>query len=453
MSLLPYFKAYDVRGTVPDQLNEESAYLIGRAYAAFLNPKTVVIGHDVRHSCAMLVEQLTRALTDAGVDVYHLGLCGTEEVYHATFSQGFDGGIMITASHNPPQYNGMKMVRELAKPISEDTGLQDMAAMVVANDFPPPVAEKGKVHALDLHQDYATYLERFVDIAQLKPLKIVTNAGNGGAGQVIDLLEKVLPFEFIKLQHEPDGDFPNGVPNPLLIENRAVTADAVRKHNADFGVAWDGDFDRCFLFDETGEFVESYYLVGFLARVMLQQDAGANIVLDPRLVWNTLDEVDEQGGKPVLSKSGHAFIKQTMRDVDAIYGGEMSAHHYFRDFSYCDNGNIPWLLVAQLISQTGQTLSQMIGERAVAYPISGEINLKVRDAKETLAAIDAEYEPQANAVERLDGLGFEFDQWRFNLRASNTEPVIRLNIEVRSDKALLQTKTGELLAFLSGFQQ
>lgn len=452
MSLLPYFKAYDVRGTVPDQLNEASAYLIGRGFAEFIKPKTVVIGHDVRHSCGMLVDKLTEALTDAGVDVFHLGLCGTEEVYHATFSQGFDGGIMITASHNPPQYNGMKMVRRDARPISEDTGLQDIAALVVANDFPEPVAEKGIVMPLDLHQQYSTYLEQFVDLEQLRPLKIVTNAGNGGAGQVIDLLEKVLPFEFIKLQHEPDGDFPNGVPNPLLVENREVTAKAVRQHGADFGVAWDGDFDRCFLFDENGDFVESYYLVGFLARVMLQKEAGANIVLDPRLVWNTLDEVSEQGGKPIMSKSGHAFIKQTMREVDAVYGGEMSAHHYFRDFSYCDNGNIPWLLVAQLISQTGQTLSQMIGERAVAYPISGEINLKVRDAVETLTAIEAEYQPLANSVERLDGLGFEFDQWRFNLRSSNTEPVIRLNIEVKADQGLLQAKTDELLNFLKAFQ-
>jgi phosphomannomutase/phosphomannomutase/phosphoglucomutase len=280
----------------------------------------------------------------------------------------------------------------------------------------------------------------------------VVNAGNGGAGLVIDRLEPQLPFEFIKIHHEPDGTFPHGVPNPMLEENRQVTTDAILAHKADVGLAWDGDFDRCFFFDEHGTFIEGYYLVGLLAEVFLKREKGGRIVHDPRLTWNTLDVVEQYGGKTVLSKSGHAFIKQVMRANDAIYGGEMSAHHYFRDFAYADSGMIPWLIVLQVMSETGKTLSELVGERMRKFPASGEINRKLAPekggAKAVLARAEAAYKATAISVDYTDGLSMEFDTWRFNLRASNTEPLVRLNVESRGDTALMQAKTQELLALM-----
>lgn len=439
------FKAYDVRGRVPDQINDDIAYRIGRAFAAVVKPQGIVVGHDIRLTSGALKLALANGLRDGGVDVFDIGLCGTEEIYFATSHAKLGGGVAVTASHNPKDYNGMKFVREDSKPISGDTGLFDIQRMAEENRF-DPVLTRGNYQALDTAPAYVEHLLSYVELSTLKPLKIVVNAGNGGAGQVIDRLQSYLPFEFIKLQHEPDGEFPNGVPNPLLEENRAPTIAAVREHKADLGIAWDGDFDRCFFFDENGEFIEGYYIVGMLAEAFLLKSPGERIVHDPRLTWNTIDIVNNLGGEAVQSKTGHAFIKERMRKENAIYGGEMSAHHYFRDFAYCDSGMIPWLLVVQLISLSGKTLSQLVRERVQAYPCSGEINRTVRDVKAVLAAIEARYAPKAKEIDRTDGISLDMGEWRFNVRGSNTEPVLRVNVESRGDIALMQAKTAELMS-------
>ena len=441
------FKAYDVRGRIPDQLNEDIAYRIGRAFAEVIQPKKVVVGHDIRLSSEAIKAALTNGLLDAGVDVYDIGLCGTEEIYFATSHAGMDGGIAVTASHNPKDYNGMKFVREESKPISGDTGLFDIKKLAEQNEFAAP-AERGSLQALDTSAAYVEHLLSYVDVSSLKPLKIVVNAGNGGAGRVVDLLEKHLPFEFIRVHHEADGNFPNGVPNPLLIENRQPSIDAIKAHGADLGVAWDGDFDRCFFFDETGDFIEGYYVVGLLAEAFLLKNPGAKIVHDPRLTWNTIAIVEAAGGEAVQCKTGHAFIKERMRIENAVYGGEMSAHHYFRDFAYCDSGMIPWLLVTQLMSVKSASLSSLVEERVALFPCSGEINREVEDAKAVIAKIEATYKPQAATIDFTDGLSMSFDGWRFNVRMSNTEPVVRLNVESDGDFALMEAKTAELLAML-----
>jgi phosphomannomutase/phosphomannomutase/phosphoglucomutase len=449
------FKAYDVRGRLPDDLNPEIARRIGRAYAEVVRPRTVVIGYDVRLSSPELADALSDGLMDAGVEVLDIGLCGTEMIYFATSHLGVDGGIMVTASHNPPDWNGMKFVREGSKPISGDSGLKDIAALAERGDFGPapaqePAARRGTRRSVDVHEAYVAHLLGYVDSAALQPLKLVVNAGNGGAGLVIDHLAEHLPFEFIRLQHEPDGTFPHGVPNPLLPEHRAVTAEAVVRHGADFGIAWDGDYDRCFLFDEAGRFIEGYYIVGLLAEAFLLKHPGAKIVHDPRLTWNTIDIVTRGGGVPVMSKTGHAFIKERMRLEDAVYGGEMSAHHYFRDFAYCDSGMIPWLLVAELVSRAGRPLSALVEERMAAFPASGEINRTLADPPAVLAAVEAHYRDLALAIDHTDGLSMEFADWRFNLRASNTEPLVRLNVESRGAPALMASQTDKLLALLDG---
>ena len=443
------FKAYDLRGRVPSELNDDVAYRVGRAYAEFVKPAKVVVGRDIRLSSEELSKALEQGLLDSGVDVYDIGLCGTEVVYFGTFSQGMDGGIMVTASHNPPDYNGMKFVREDSRPISGDTGLQEIRSIAEQSAFSKP-NRLGERYAIDIMPAYIEHLLSYVDIGQLRPLKIVAHAGNGGAGLIIDKLESYLPFEFIKIAHEPDGEFPNGVPNPMLPENHKAPVEALRRFGADLAISWDGDYDRCFLFDEQGGFIEGYYVVGLLAAMFLERCPGSTIVHDPRLTWNTLDIVSKAGGKAVQSKSGHAFIKQRMREVDGIYGGEMSAHHYFRDFAYCDSGMIPWLLTTQLLSESGKPLSQLVGERIRLFPASGEINRRVADSQATIEAVLERYQPAANNVDFTDGVSVEFDDWRFNLRASNTEPLIRLNVESRGDEALMREKTAEVLGLIGG---
>jgi phosphomannomutase len=451
MPKLTAFKAYDVRGRMPDEINESLARDIGRSYAAFVKARRVAVGYDIRLSSPGLATALKEGLKEGGCDVLDIGLWGTEAVYYATFAGRLDGGIMITASHNPPDYNGMKFVREESRPISADTGLKDMAALIESGSLPPPAARRGTEKPLDIRKDYLDHLLSYVDRSKLRKLKVVVNAGNGGAGLVVDQLEPHLPFEFIKLNHDADGTFPNGVPNPMLEENRAVTSDAIRRSGADVGLAWDGDYDRCFFFDEAGTFIEGYYLVGLLAEVFLKREPGARIVHDPRLTWNTVDIVRRHGGEPVLCKSGHAFIKAKMREVDGAYGGEMSAHHYFRGFSYCDSGMIPWLLVLQTICERGKSLSQLVGERMRLFPASGEINRHLAtDAKSVLARVQKLYEKNAQSVDFTDGLSVEFADWRFNLRGSNTEPLVRLNVESRGNEALMREKTQELLALLDG---
>ncbi|MBH1448713.1 phosphomannomutase [Stenotrophomonas maltophilia] len=440
---LPAFKAYDIRGRVPEELNEDLARRIGVALAAQLAPGPVVLGHDVRLTSPALQDALAAGLRGTGREVIDIGLCGTEEVYFQTDHLGAAGGVMVTASHNPMDYNGMKLVKENARPISSDTGLFAIsdAVAVDTSEAQPPRAGQTAQHDKSA---YIQHLLSYVDASKLTPLKLVVNAGNGGAGAIVDLLAPHLPFEFIRICHEPDGNFPNGIPNPLLPENRAATADAVREHGADFGIAWDGDFDRCFFFDHTGRFIEGYYLVGLLAKAILARNPGGKVVHDPRLVWNTVEMVEQAGGVPVLCKSGHAFIKEKMRAEDAVYGGEMSAHHYFREFAYADSGMIPWLLIAQLISESSRSLADWVEDRMAAYPCSGEINFKVADAKAAVARVMAHFAAQAPVLDHTDGISADFGDWRFNLRSSNTEPLLRLNVEARGDAALMQARTDEI---------
>jgi phosphomannomutase len=447
LSPITCFKAYDLRGRIPSELNDDVAYRVGRAYADFLSPRQVVVGRDIRLSSEGLADALCRGLTEGGADVIDIGICGTEGVYFATFHGNYDGGIMVTASHNPPDYNGMKFVREQSKPISGDNGLKDIRAIAERGAFREPAA-RGRRQRIDTSSAYVEHLLSYIEIEKLKPLKIVVNAGNGGAGLVVDRLEPHLPFEFIKLHHEPDGHFPNGIPNPMIEENRAPTVAAIRAHGADLGIAWDGDFDRCFFFDERGDFIEGYYIVGLLASVLLEGERGGRVVHDPRLTWNTIEIVESLGGEAVESKSGHAFIKERMRAVDGVYGGEMSAHHYFRRFAYCDSGMIPWLLMAQILSETGRSLSSLVGERIAAFPASGELNYRVPDAAAALAAIESRYAGGALEVDRTDGQSYEFPDWRFNLRTSNTEPLIRLNVEARGSERLMRERTREIVEML-----
>ena len=441
------FKAYDVRGRIPDQLNEDIARRIGRAYAEVVNPGTVVVGHDIRLTSEPIKHALVAGLREQGVDVRDIGLCGTEEIYFATTHLGVGGGIVVTASHNPKDYNGMKFVRSGAQPISGDSGLKAIEALVQANAFTAAV-DPGEYQRVSTFDAYTAHLLSYVDVHELKPLKIVCNAGNGGAGPVVDELELSLPFTFIKVHHTADGHFPNGVPNPLLEENRSATAERVRSENADLGIAWDGDFDRCFFFDETGAFIEGYYIVGLLAEAFLAKAGSQRIVHDPRLTWNTRDIVVGSGGEAIQSKTGHAFIKERMREVDAIYGGEMSAHHYFRDFAYCDSGMIPWLLVTALMATRDKSLSELVREREALFPCSGEINRTIKDPKGLINSVEAHYGPGSKRIEYVDGLSIELDDWRFNLRMSNTEPVVRLNVESRGNRELMERKTHELLAMI-----
>lgn len=448
---LSCFKAYDLRGRVPDQLNPQLAERIGRAYVEVTGAKKVIVGYDIRLSSREITEALCSGLMAAGADVYDIGLGGTEMVYFATSHYGMDGGIMVTASHNPRDHNGMKMVGPESRPISSDNGLNDIRDRV-----PEPFADaqqQGRYETLETMSAYIDHLLGYVNAENLKPMKLVVNAGNGGAGLVIDQLEAHLPFEFVKVHHNADGHFPNGVPNPLVEENRAATADAVKSSGAAMGIAWDGDFDRCFFFDENGRFIEGYYIVGLLADQFLRKTGPGKVIHDPRLIWNTQDLVAAAGGIAVESKTGHAFIKQRMRDEDAVYGGEMSAHHYFRDFFYCDSGMIPWLLVAERLCQAGCTLSSLIDARIEAYPASGEINRTIADPARVIAAIEAKYGADAKSVSHVDGVSVEYDQWRFNLRMSNTEPVVRLNVESRGDIPLMKAKTEELLVEMERLNQ
>ena len=446
MEKIPGFKAYDIRGKVPSELNEELAYKIGRAFAEIENAKKVVIGRDVRKSSPLLAEALSKGLTDSGCDVIDLGLCGTEMIYFATPHFDADGGVMITASHNPPEYNGLKFVKKGSKPMGYDSGLKEVETKILADDFAPVSENKGTVTTVDVMDDFIENLKKFYDADKLKPLKIAVNAGNGCVGPALDAIEKFLPFELIKVHHEPDPDFPNGVPNPLLPENRQSTIDAIKANGADLGVAWDGDYDRCFFFDENGDFIEGYYIVGLIAKSILKKNPGGKIVHDPRLVWNTIDIVKEAGGEAVVSKSGHAFIKQKMREVDAVYGGEMSAHHYFKENAFSDSGMVPFLLIPQLMADENKKLSELVGQMIANYPCSGEINTKLENPAAKLEEIKEKYSD--GKQDFLDGVSVEYDDWRFNVRMSNTEPLIRLNVESRGNIELMKEKTEELLSLI-----
>lgn len=455
MQKLSCFKAYDIRGKLGEELNEDIAWRIGRAYGEYLKPKTIVLGGDVRLTSEALKLALARGLQDAGVDVLDIGLSGTEEIYFATWHLRVDGGIEVTASHNPMDYNGMKLVREGARPISGDTGLRDVQRLAEANDFPPVnEAKRGSYKKVSVVEAYIDHLFSYINVQNIRPLKLVINSGNGAAGPIVDAIEARfrqlnVPLTFIKVHNTPDGNFPNGIPNPLLPECRDDTRNAVIEHGADMGIAFDGDFDRCFLFDEKGQFIEGYYIVGLLAAAFLEKQPGAKIIHDPRLSWNTVDIVERAGGTPVMSKTGHAFIKERMREEDAIYGGEMSAHHYFRDFAYCDSGMIPWLLVTELLCLKGKTLGELVCDRMAAWPASGEINSRLADPQQAIARVHQHFAPHAQEIDNTDGVSMAFGDWRFNLRSSNTEPVVRLNVESRSNEGLMQARTQEIMALLN----
>jgi phosphomannomutase len=446
MDKIPGFKAYDIRAKVPSELNAELAYKIGRAYVKLTCGKSYVIGHDARRSSDELSAALAKGITDSGANVTDIGLCGTEMIYFSTPFLNADGGIMITASHNPPEYNGMKFVKKGSVPVGYDSGLNEVERMILANEFDAAPPVKGTVTNKDVMSDFIGNLRKFYDPAKIKPMKVVVNGGNGCVGLSLNAIEEKLPIEMVKVFLDPDPDFPNGVPNPLLVENRKATIDAVLSNKADLGVAWDGDYDRCFFFDEKGNFIEGYYIVGLLAKSILKVNPGENIVHDPRLVWNTIEVVSKNGGKAVQSKSGHAYIKEKMRKVNAIYGGEMSAHHYFRDNSYSDSGMIPFLLVMQLISEEGKALSQLVEEMVANYPCSGEINTTLTDPAGKIKELEALYTGGKNEYE--DGLSVEYADWRFNVRMSNTEPILRLNVESRHSIKLMEEKTNELLAII-----
>jgi len=448
MKKLSAFKAYDIRGIVPQDLNSDLAYKIGRAFASEFSPTDIVIGHDIRLESPELSEALCNGLMDSGVNITHLGLCGTEEVYFATSYYKTDGGIMITASHNPKGYNGMKLVSKGSEPISGDSGLKAIETRILNDDYSPLADNKGLLTFKTDKSAYVSHLLTYIDVEKLPKFKIVVNAGNGSAGPAFDELEKHLPFKVIKLHHETDGNFPHGVPNPMIVENRDITSQTIVTEKADIGIAWDGDFDRCFLFDENGQFIEGYYLVGLLAEMLLTQNPGEKIVHDPRLTWNTIDQVKLAGGEPIQSKTGHAFIKERMRKEDAVYGGEMSAHHYFRDFAYCDSGMIPWLLVTELMRVSNKSLSELIKERMQAYPCSGEINYKVENSQQIIAAVLDKYSQDNPNIDETDGLSLEFDEWRMNIRLSNTEPLLRLNIESRANPGLVSQKLAEIEAII-----
>lgn len=445
------FGSYDIRGIYPTSINQDLAYRVGRVFPEIFGAKKIAVGHDIRLSGPTLNDALTRGLTEAGCDVYDIGQCGTEMIYFTVGSKNFDGGIMITASHNPKEYNGMKFVKKESRPISPTTGLLDIKAKVEDESFDWSYRKaRGTIYKIDILHDYVKMLLSYVDVNKLKPLKVVINTGNGSAGPIINELEKFLPFKIIKVHNNSNGFFPNGVPNPLLQDARSETSEAVIKNNADCGIAFDGDFDRCFMFDEKGEFIEGYYMVGFLAEAFLEKNRGEKIIYEPRAIWNTIEITENLDGIPIMCRSGHSYIKDKMRQENAIYGGEMSAHHYFRDFYYCDSGMIPWLLVLELLSQSGKNLSELLAERIAKYPVSGEINTKVSGTdkvKEIMTKIEEIYGKDGE-ISRIDGFGVDFENWRFNLRSSQTEPYIRLNVETKGDAALLKEKTDELLAII-----
>lgn len=441
------FKANDIRGKIPEELNEELAYDIGRAFASLVQGHKIVVGGDIRLSTPAIKTALTKGLIEEGAQVTDIGLCGTEEIYFATAQYGFDGGIMVTASHNPLGHNGLKIVGKNATPLLGDLKLEHIKEVIINKAYAQS-SQKGSLQSAEYRDEYIQKLLSFIDTKKIKPLKVLMNAGNGCAGPIIDAIEDFLPIEIIKINNEPDGSFPHGIPNPLLHDRRQQTSDAVIAHQADLGIAWDGDCDRCFFFDEKGEFIEGYYIVGLLAEAFLKKHKNETIIHDPRLTWNSISIIEKNHGQAIQSQTGHVFVKKNMRDHDAIYGGEMSAHHYFRDFAYCDSGMIPWLLVIELMSLNNQKLSHKMQGEKDAFPVSGEINRKVEHAAELISTIEKIYQNDAILIDKIDGLSMEFKQWRFNLRRSNTEELLRLNVESRGDTKLMQEKRDEILKII-----
>jgi phosphomannomutase len=456
VSELTCFKAYDIRGEIGVNIDEGIAYRIGRAVAQHFGAKSVVIGFDARETSPAFAAAAARGTMDAGADVLDIGMAGTEEMYWAVNEFGACAGIEVTASHNPINYNGMKIVKSASQPLDDAADFQVIKALAASQDWVSP-ARVGETRGVAgaAREKYVDRVLWFVDVATLSPLKIVINSGNGAAGPTVDaiidrLAAQGAPIEVIRVHHDPDSTFPNGIPNPLLPENHAATAEVVVREGADMGVAFDGDFDRCFFFDGEGRFVPGEYVVGLLAGIFLDKEAGGKIVHDPRVIWNTQDIVTGKGGVAIQSKTGHAFIKQTMRAERAIYGGEMSAHHYFRDFAYCDSGMIPWLLIAELVSRSGLSLGEWVKNRFAAFPSSGEINFKVDDTDRAIESVLSAHRVAALSIDETDGVSLAFDDWRFNLRRSNTEPLVRLNVESKGKGETLAAHVSEITDLLGG---
>lgn len=446
------FKAYDIRGIYPEEINELDVYKIAQAFCEYLQPSEVVIGSDVRLSSPSLKKVAIKAVTDMGIRVIDVGEISTDMLYFSVANYGYAGGFSLTASHNPKEYNGMKLVRDESKPISSDTGLfviRDMALQknldesVLAGDINQSLVEKK-----DILADYTTKLKTFADFTKFKKFKIIANPNFGVAGRALDKLLADTEIEVVKLNYEPDGNFPKGRPDPLIPENREELAKLVVSEGANFGVAWDADADRCFFFTEKGEFIEGYFITALLAKIFLSRVYGEKIIHDTRLTWAIEDLVSHNGGIDIATKAGHSFIKERMRMENAVFGGEMSAHYYFRDYFYCDNGMIPLVMMLEFLSTQEKTLSEIMHEMFwQKYFVSGEINNEVKSVAEILQKAEAKYGENAVKIDKTDGVSIDHADWRFNFRGSNTEPVIRLNVEAKSQK-LMEEKRDELLEMI-----
>jgi phosphomannomutase len=428
------FKAYDIRGIFPDEIDEEACYRIAQAYAKFLNPKKVVLGRDVRTSGPALFAAVAQGLLDHGVDVIDIGVVTTDTMYFAAANYPVDGGITVSASHNPKEYNGLKMVRKGALPISGDTGINDIKKLVVEG-YSYLAPEKGTLRTMDVLEDYLAKCLSFIDVTALAPLKVVANGMNGPAVQ--NVMRAKLPILLVTMNETLDGTFPKGQPDPMQEKNRAETMAMIGSVKPHLGAAWDADADRFFLFDETGRFIPGYYLTAFLGARFAARYPGAAVLHDARLTWAIEDSVRDVGGRTVSTKAGHSFIKERMRNEDAVFAGEMSGHFYFKDFFYCDNGLIPFLLMLEIASTAGKKVSELFDPYFEKYPISGEINLKLSPDRPVAAILEAVEAKHKDAkIEKIDGLSIEYPTWRANLRGSNTEPLLRLNLEARDRTTL-----------------
>jgi phosphomannomutase len=440
------FKAYDVRGIVPDELDAEGAYAIACGYVAAFEPKVMAIGRDMRLSSPEIAAAAIRGATDSGADVVDLGQVGTEMLYFAVGEYGYEGGLQVTASHNPAAYNGMKIVRRGAMPVGGDTGLDQIKARALGGT-PEPAASRGDVSERDVYPAFHERALGFIDPDVIRPLTVVLDGANGMAGPMIEPILERLPVTVHPYSLEPDGHFPNHEPNPLLEENRTFIIGKVGDHGADLGIAWDGDADRCFFVDDTGEFVPGDLITALIARSMLEKHPGSNIVYDLRASWAVRDTILAAGGTPLENRVGHAFMKARLRKEDAVFAGEVSGHYYFRDFYYCDTGVVPALVMLELISRAGKPLSELLAPFRERYHISGEINSTVSDVPVKLQQLKERYAPKADRVSHMDGISFEFSDWHFNVRPSNTEPLLRLNLEAL-DAGTMDERRDEVLELI-----
>jgi phosphomannomutase len=440
------FKAYDVRGLYPSELDEDGAYRVGRAYVEHFEPGTVAVGRDMRVSSPTMAAGVIEGAADAGADVVDIGLVGTEMLYHAVHDLGLDGGVCVTASHNPKEYTGMKIVRRGALPVGGDSGLAEIRDRAQAGFG--PVERRGDVRQEDVWPGFVDKVLSFVDAAAIRPLRVVVDAANGMAGVMLPpVLERLPQLDVVRCFFEPDGTFPNHEPNPLLPENREFIVRQTRGERADLGVAFDGDADRCFFVDDTGEFVPGDFVTALLAEIVLEKEPGAKVIYDVRASRAVPETIERAGGVPLVNRVGHAFIKQRMRKESAAFAGEVSAHYYFRDFSQADSGVVPFLLVLELLSKRGRRLSELLAPFRERFFLTGEINTPVADVPLKLQELKEQYAARGGQVSHLDGISIDFDDWHFNVRPSNTEPLLRLNLEALSEE-LMTEKRDEVLALI-----